>query len=549
MDPTQEEEAVTFVQELWQAYLEERIPPHFTYDQGVVQCSKAKARKIVRDLRDTGLSRFPAPYACKNQPNIRCLKLWEDVFFTPETCDIQDAPVVFVKEFFTEQGLRTRAAAEGWNEGWVEAAVKEKGKFSSWVSWMSNESTSELFLNRSGYQIVDTRQDLIEVLYAYTNLVDEEGVSGIYYTVLHHGIKPGDNGSGSGLKAALQFYGKHEMLDYKHGKQPFVVWQRECIGRPIYMSRGIPEIVATWQRAVKVQEDSLTDRTSFETLPPVIVPSLDGIDYRFGPAVQIPVARPEMGPRFMEPPRSTPIAFELIEMIMKRADRYFGRARTDEPPETALMKKQKMVRGFLLSVSEGFQQLFALMEQYMDPEEFARVTGSPEPISLNDDEIGKQFDYVMSCDVAELNPDLVAAKLEAISKSVLPEDSGGVIDRSKLTMLKLRAIDPTFADELVMDQGSASQQLYRKVNADFVGMFSGNPPELVENDPTAQAQLQFAKQIVMNNPKYMQAMKTDPHFRELVEQWMENRQFSVTQEDNKQVGRLGVQPAEMGQGK
>lgn len=543
MDPTQEEDAVSFVQELWGAYLEERIPAHFQYDQAVVTCSKGKARRIVKDLRETGLTKFPMPYACKNQPNIRCLKLWEDVFFSPETTDVQEAPAVFVKEFFTEQGLRARAAVEGWDADWVEAAVKEKGKFSSWVSWMSNESTSELFLNRSGYQIVDTRQDMIEVLYAYTNLVDEEGVSGIYYTVLHHGIKPrngdaGRRGDGAGT------YGKHELLDYRHGKVPFVVWQRECIGRPIYMSRGIPEIVATWQRAVKVQEDALTDRTSFETLPPVIVPSLEGIDYRFGPAVQVPVARPDMAPRFMEPPKSTPIAFELIEMIHKRADRYFGRARADEPPENAMMKKQKMVRGFLLSISEAFQQVFALMEQYMDPAEFARVTGSNEPLSLGNDEIGKQFDYVMTYDVQELNPDMVAAKLDAITKSILPEDAAGVIDRAKLTMLKLRAIDPSFADELVMDQGGASQQLYRRVLNDFIAMAQGNMPELVENDPTAEMQLKFAKQIVTSNQKYQQALKTDPQFRELVEKWFENRQFSVEQKENKTTGRLGVTPME-----
>ena len=76
---------------------------------------------------------------------------------------------------------------------------------------------------------------------------------------------------------------------------------------------------------------------------------------------------------------------------------------------------------------------------------------------------------------------------------------------------------------------------------------NGNEANSVENDPTAPAKLQFLQQIVENNPKLKEQLQNDPRVQETMENYAKNLQQSVDQEQNKQVGRIGVKP--LGAGK
>lgn len=543
----EEEGSVEFLQGLHERYVLNAIPEHFEEREAASELSVKQARRILKDLRKAGRADFPCPYVCRNEPMIRVLRPWEEVFVPRETTDVQNGPV-FVKEFMTEADLESRGLADGWTRDFIEAAKLTKGHISSWQDTVPERPDG---LQEMGATSVYAQSELIEILYAYEKKVDEDGVAGIFYTVLSANLgaarstgKVGIDGDGGEL------YGKHELLDYKHGKMPFVCIRREALRRRLCATRGVPQIVSTDQRAEKVQMDAVTDRTSFEILPPILTPQLDGMDYKFGPAVQVPVARMENGPRFMEAPaKPSNLAFELMDRIQRRWDNYFGKRRGDEPPENAMLKKQAQVRRFLMGWSEVFQQVFWLMEQYLDPEVFMRITGADEPLTKSEEEIGQEFDYVLTFDVQELTPDFQQQKMEQISK-ILPEDSAGIIDRAKLVEWKVRSIDPAVADELVQSPGTASQALFKRVRDEFVSMFAGNPPDLVENDATAKAELDFAQQIIQTNPKYQQELqmgaggpngKPQPgSFAESVQKWMENRMFSVTQEKNKMVGRLGV---------
>jgi hypothetical protein len=124
----------------------------------------------------------------------------------------------------------------------------------------------------------------------------------------------------------------------------------------------------------------------------------------------------------------------------------------------------------------------------------------------------------------------------------------GVVDRAKYTRLQLRALSPALAKELVSDQGEASQKLFNDVQRDLAMMFLGNEAQYVENDPTAGAKLKFANQILMSNPNYQQAFKQGGRFAELLKKWEENLQFSLTQQQNAQIGSIGVKPEQMGMG-
>lgn len=527
LDPEREAEAAEFIKTLYQKYVEAKRPPRFDWQPRPLRT--ARARKIIRELREEGVSEIPMPFLAKDQPRISALKLWEEVFFPPETSDIQKASVIFVKEWFTETDLKATAEVEGWDPGWVEEALKHKGEVSVFPQRQS-AAVAEL----TGMQsVARDDNDEIEVIYAYQRMADEDGVVGIWFTVMHALV-----GAADGKEAR---YAKHELLDYPHGNYPFACYRRESPARALVASRGVPQIVSTWQRELKVQHDAVTDQTSLGVVPPIITYNLMGTGFRYGPAVEVPVAAPGREPKMMHIPSSgTAVAFELMDRVERQANRYFGRRDVSVPADVGMVKQQKQVRSFLLSCTEAFQQMFQLLEYFMDPAQFQRVTGSEQPLAGSRQDIAQMHDYVLSFDVQELSPEFALGKLKAISENILTEDSAGVIDRAKLTMIKLRAIDPSLAKELVNSESKASQQLFRKVQTDFAMMFLGNQPEFVENDPTASGQLQFAQQIVQANPRYQQALETDPLFRDLVQKWSKNMGFSVQQERNKQVGRIGV---------
>ena len=112
----------------------------------------------------------------------------------------------------------------------------------------------------------------------------------------------------------------------------------------------------------------------------------------------------------------------------------------------------------------------------------------------------------------------------------------------KLVKIIIEAISPEAARELVIDQATASQQLFRGVQSDIGMMMLGNEPLYVENDPAAQTKLQYTQDVMGKNPKAQQALQGDELFRRLMENYVKNLQFSVQQSENAQIGRVGVTP-------
>ena len=106
----------------------------------------------------------------------------------------------------------------------------------------------------------------------------------------------------------------------------------------------------------------------------------------------------------------------------------------------------------------------------------------------------------------------------------------------------VRSEDPDVAAQVIATQEGADQATFKQVKSDFDDMLKGIPPQLSENDPTAQQQLNFAQQILQASPVYQQALQGQPpHFPPLLQAWAKSKQFSVEQMGvNKQTGRVGV---------
>lgn len=548
-----EHQAVKAMQYVYEQYMNQQLPEDLQ-DQ-IRLLSDKRARKAVRELRATGETLLPMPYLCKNQPKITALKPWRDIIFPPETADLQDAPVVFVRQLMTEVDVRQMVISDGWDPDWVEEAVKTKGKFSIWDN--QNPLTTSAF----NWEQQRTKSWLIEVVTAYYRSIDEEGVVGVYFTIFSPHI--------TGVKPGEELAAKTGLLNYPHGKYPFSLIRRERLDRAIVASRGIPEILATPQQVEKTMIDSVVDLTSVATVPPLLMPAgLMGKKFKFGPATQNEVQgnkKPEM---MTISTAGATVNLEMIALLQQRVNRYAGRFSNDTPAALTQLLQMPKVRKFLSGWSEALNQSYQLTRYYA-PELIERVTGETISDGGNVPAIAEEANMILHFDPAQLSPDLMKQKIAAFNELV-PTDVAGVMDRAKLTVLQMRMIDPAMARELTIEQGQASQKIFNDVSMDLVKIFNGNEATYADasNDPAAGNKMQYATDILQRNPLYLEKLTDEaigelfgpqaaqqmqqrgqavlgqnppsPLISQLLLNYMKNLKQGTEQQENKKVGRVGV---------
>jgi hypothetical protein len=479
-------------------------------------------KKAIKELRENGVCEIPEQFVSKNQPLIVALKPYDEISFPPETIEIQKARVIFRRTYITEVELRSMAAQENWSDSFVEQAVNVMGMQSQFND--PNLLPAAALIN---YQVA-RNDNLIELVYAYSRNINKNGVQGIYQTIFCP-------------QAGSEDYASHGLLGYAHNKYPFVIYRRERTRRAIMESRGVPEIAMTDQEEIKAQHDAIRDRTAFTTMPPILVKKRLGGINKIAPGIHLPVTSMD-DYKFLPAPtdQNQQVAFMLIDRVELNHASYFGLPHPNIMPQKTQTTQQFVINNWLDVWSEAFAMTFSLMLQYMESAEIEQITGNALPQNMSS--VSNMYDFQVKYDVRELDTNFVIEKLKAITQFVLPLDGGGVIDKNKLVKAAIEAIDPDKAKELIINQTSASQQMYKDIQSDIGLMMLGNEANYVENDPAAPTKLQYMQDIMSKNPKAQQMMQQDPHFRALVENMMKNLQMSAMQQQNKQIGRTGVTP-------
>jgi len=487
--------------------------------------STEEASRMVRELAETGMTTRDEEYVSKNLPEIVALKPWDEIIFPPETADLQRSRVIFRRTWMSEVELREKITTENWNADWVESALQTIGRSSTYYQMNLLPTTTMMVYNGVNYN------NMVEVVYCYTKQLDGNAPA-IYYTVVCP--QAANNLRGDKVSWAI-----HERLDYAHGEYPFIEFRREQLRRAVVDTRGIPELSSTDQDEIKAQHDSIRDHTAFSTLPPIKVVKRVGAINRVGPGISLPVVS-QNDYSFMEPPAREPsVAFNLIQRVEANHAAYFGTSNLNVMPQKTMLFQQKLINSWLLTWRSVFRQMFSLCCQYMAPAEIQRITGGVLPQNLS--EIHSEFDLSVRFDVMDMDKEYIAQKIDFLTK-IAQMDAGGVLNRNRLTEMMIQAIAPEMASELIMNQQQASQKMYKDVQSDIGNMLLGNEALYQENDPTAGTKLQYAQQILQSNPKAQAALQQDPNFQQLFQNYVKNLQMSMMQQQNAQIGRIGVTP-------
>jgi hypothetical protein len=557
-DPMQEDAAIEFLSQWYDRYVKNEVPADM--QDAVPDVKISTVRKAVQDLRDTGTGTVPIAYLAKNQPEIAALKPWDEVFIPPELTTENE--IVFQVERVHEGELRSRIITDGYDKDWVEKAVKYKGAITAapmeiratplGLGGLTGGATSSPVFSAQP----TLNNTLIEILHCIYRAADADGVPAIYNTTIH--------------KLITESCAKHEEVEGCGADLPYAAGVREWWCRSITSSRGVPERAHTTQNIIKGILDSIIDRANITALPPVnVYESPTGAQYKFGPAVQNYV-RMGKEPKFMETPNGQGLSesVEVLTAVTKMKDNSYGLMSEDVPAPRLQMSQSMAVARFLMTWNKAMQQVMALCRVHMEDADFGDITGAPAGWLDAHRDDADVLNVSLMFDVRELDSELMMKRIETMNNIALPADVMGTINRAQWSSDMVRAIlGPMAAKRLVTPLPDASQALMDKANLEVLKMFAGNPPNFMDKaDPTAAGLLQDVQQIVTQNPTYLRALtddalatvagqnagqivqqigprNPDPRFSELLTKYLQNLKFiGVTQPENQQIGKMGVNP-------
>lgn len=505
--------------------LQDKILAVFEEVYGV---SAKKAKTMLRELKKTGETSVPMVGKEISRPVIRAFCLDRDVFVPSWATDIETAPYMFRVEYFTAEQLRNFVRTEGWNEDWVEEAIRTcRGHMITTVpdSTLQPISRSFIYIDR---KIMYT--DLIGVVYGYQRLSDEDGVPGIYLTIFNPYITD---------KTNVQGYAHFGLLGYQDGQYPYVKFAREFLSRKFHDSRGIPEPGKAWQDQIKAHRDSRVDAASIAIIPPVMYP-LGRPPTRWGPGARVPERRPGEY-HYADRPMGDSNT-ETSEAILTRTyNEYSGILNPgSEDPAVAAAIAQYEVDKYLHSWSQVFRMTFKRWQQYGDAKQMFRVAGlqkaPPQVIEKGDPT--EDYDVMLSFDTQSLDIESQMAKFEAIAKIKASFDANGQIDMTKLVPLLIQAIDPAIAEQVVLPASTGQQQVVAQVQGDLTQIFAGMDKDIKLGTPP-QMGMQVIQQWAQQ-PDIAQRLQQDQPFQDRVVKYAKQLQFQVTQQNNARIGKFGA---------
>lgn len=490
--------------------------------------TKAELRGALRAWGAGEAAEMPQRYLRLNEPKRETLKLWRDVWMPTNCEEVQRAPWVAWRRTFTPAEVQEKALSEGWDEDFVEEALKTVGK-----TLLETVSTAHVGgERRKTYRDSTEEMDgLIEVFYFYHTASDRHGVPVKYLTVMSPHV-PVDAGPVVGLD---------EVLSYDHGLYPFVVHARERIEREVVASRGIPEIVLTNQQEVKHQRDSRINQTDLHMQPPLIRPEREvGLPLSLRP-------RGEVGERRMNATRemkianTAPAGVPLETAAREDARNYF--ARDPEDPTAKALYDQTVADDFCAEEAEIWRQVLKLCQQYEEEVTFQRIVGGrPSRLTLTRDEIQGEYDLRLYFNTDQLDPERMKVKIEMFTKMILPM-SQGEIDTGVMARGLTAYYFPEFADTAIRDNETASTREIEDEELNWTRMVGGVEPKMAEEGQNFGLRLEWLQQQV-GKPESMQLLQALPYLEPLVQRRLEHLKFMVQQKQvNAQTGRVGVEAA------
>lgn len=510
LDPAQEETAAGLLTDLF---------PHLR---------AKRARQMVRELRKSGQTLMPSPVVTTNLPEVRALRLMDDVMFSTMIGDLQRVPSLYLTEWLTEVELRQRVLADGWSESFVEGVLAHEGVPTvPLIGYDEPDKTGDYSQQYTSSNTPDSRKGFYQVATRFWRATNEDGIPGLYYVPFHKDVD--------------ECAHDRRLVDFQHGKLPFVFFSCEILGDRLWDSRGVPERAMSDQQTMKLLHDSRNDNVVIGTLPPVVGTKRAGnAKLLIRPLAYIEKDRnAELD--FMHPP-AYPVANDREQaMLWQRIDGYWGRMSETVPPMLQQLHTQTLVDLFMGNLKEVLRQILSLCQQYMTDEELQRVTGdNGETVIKSRQDIAGDFDLEISFNASDLNLDYLKVVVE-LCVQMLSIDSLNVIQRDKLLQRLFSAIAPDIAAEVVRPAGAAQEAEMSEEDQNMAKMRAGVEPPMQADGQNFGARLERIKQSIQKNPNMLKEWPETS--LAILKARIEHLGNQVKQQENAVIGRQVGKPA------
>ncbi len=509
-DPDQEELA---------ARLFQAVAPHL---------NEKRARQIARDLREKQTADFPVPYVAYDGPRVQAFRLFDDIFVPSNSRDLQAARMILTREWLTEPMLRERIVSHGWSEAFVAGVLKHEGK-TSFPSRSDDQVEGDYSAEVRSHRREDAGQyaGLYEVLTAYWRATNDDNIPGIYMLTFH----------GQCEEAAKA----KELLGYRHGKYPFVAFQRETLTDYLWDSRGWPELLMVDQQEQKRQKDARQDHAQLATIPPIKVPWRRGhLGLVIGPMEQIKERRPgEI--EWMKPPDEPKSAKEYARDSERYVNQLTGRPDVELAAQEHILAMQDLVDDWLENMTGVLSMVVQLIMQYMPEDEVARVVGEGFEMDRSTKDIQNLYDFELAFDVTSLDMEQMVKKAQLWQQMLLPMDRHATVRTDRLVAWMARSMDPTLADEVIEPVETADQREAADEEMNFVKIKAGIEPQMAEMNENWPLRLQTLERIVQANPNAIEDMSDTS--KAMLEARVKHLQFMTQQIQNASTGRVGAEYA------
>jgi hypothetical protein len=493
--------------------------------QLVPEVTKSRARKMVKQLRETQSAEFPQKYLKCNRPKLCAHRLFDDIFFPANTTEFQRARCVFTREWISEVEVRERQVTMGWSEEFVEEVLKHEAQ-TGFPLYKRDPVQGDFAVARQENK--ETFKGLYEVITAYYPAVNDDNVPAHYTLTFHH---------------AVDFPAKErELVEYAHGKLPGVYFSREVLTQRLWDARGIPEICATDQNGLKLLYDSFNDNVQLGTVPPIKVPRRRAKQsVVIGPLKIIKEDR-QGEISYMESPAYPQGNDKAQDKIMARVNEYFGRICETVLPQLSQLHQSGATRWFLENLREALIMVLQLCQQYLTDEEIQTITGADGlQVARTVEDIQGEFNLQLSFNASALNLDYLKAVFQLIAEYVLPIDTLGTVQRDRLVQWLLSSVDANLAQDVLIPVQAAQQKEVTDEQDNFAKISAGVEPQMVAEGQNFGLRLQVLQNIIQQNPEALQ--KLTPVSKKIFIARVDYLQNQVQQQKNAQIGRQVGQPA------
>jgi hypothetical protein len=474
--------------------------------------SERDALKAVRAVRAQGSVRLPVPGPWRERLEFRALRFGDDFLIPSGTMDFARAPLWFEQERLAAADLRARAAAEEWDESFLQAVLEHPAD-----AWCFPEHPAEA----ERFPCGPAEAEHYRVVTVHYQTAGADGTAARWRSVIH----PAD--------PEATAYGRRLDAD-----SCAVLLCGETFDQWAVTARGVCDVAGPVCGVAKGMRDDSADAGRLCALPPVV-----GEGYGSGreetvpldPLGYLPVRR---GGRlaFLSGIQYPAHLVQALKDLRFDLDEYYARPVDGVPRAVADAAQEHEVSRFLGGVERLLHGALRLILGRAAAETLAPV-GGREPLLLGG------FAVRVAFDATTLDEDRTIAKFSALS-ALKAGDADNVLDMTPLIKAGVRALFPHHAAEALRPSDAGALDEDESELRNYLSIRAGIMPRMSADGGWNYARrLQWYEQKMAENPAIFDDMAPAP--RQMLDNWLKAMQQQATQFGaNREIGRTGAEGVE-----